>query len=97
MRAWRDYVAFIENGAFRTDERGACVVKLISAETGLPEAAIRGIRPSPINIETPLNIAGLRKDLEFMKGQGDVIDAGMSVERLVDLSIYDAALKALAR
>ncbi len=32
-----------------------------------------------------------------MKSQGNVVDPAMTEERLVDLSIYEAALKALPR
>ena len=35
------------------------------------------------------------KEIEFMNSQGDVIDKAMSVERLVDLSIYEGALATL--
>ncbi len=45
MRASRDYVAALENAAFRQDERAARIVGPRSAETGLTEAAIRP-RPS---------------------------------------------------
>jgi NitT/TauT family transport system substrate-binding protein len=95
IKASRDYGAAIENGKFKTDAHANEIVKIISAATNLSEADIRAVSPSPVNVEIPLNVAGVRKDLAFMRAQGDVTQPDATVERLVDLSLYEAAIKTL--
>jgi NitT/TauT family transport system substrate-binding protein len=97
MRASRDYVAAVGDNAFKTDANANDIVKILSEATQLPEKAIRSVHPSPVNVEIPLNVEGMRKDLEFMKTQGDIANPQMTIDRLVDLSVYDAALKSMKK
>jgi NitT/TauT family transport system substrate-binding protein len=93
--ASRDFVASIEGGKFKSDPTSNEIVKIISAATNLSEADIRSVSPSPVNVEIPLNVAGVRKDFNFMRSQGDVTTAESSFDKLIDLSLYEAAVKAL--
>ena len=40
-----------------------------------------------------VNVASLKKDLEFFKEFGEVTDAKMTVEQLLDMSFVDAAVR----
>ena len=92
MRASRDLVAATKGGRFGTDANANEIVEILSRETKQPAATIRASYAPPINIETPLNVEGMKKDLDFMKSQGEITKPDMGVGELVDLSFYKEAL-----
>jgi hypothetical protein len=44
-----------------------------------------------------LNMASVRKDLEFFKSTGELADKAMTAEKLVDLSYLKEAVQAVGR
>ncbi len=95
VRALRDYNNALKDGKFAPTPEGEAIVKIMASGLGLDAGQIRGAFVPAINPDGRPNIASLRKDLEFFAAQGDVTDASIRVETLLDMSFVDAALKDL--
>ncbi len=95
VRALRDYNDALKDGRFSPGAKGEAIVAILARGLGLPEASIRVSWPPAMSPDGKPNVESLRKDLAFFKAQGDVTDAGIEVEKLLDLSFADAAVAAL--
>ena len=95
VRALRDYNDAVKDGRFSTSAKGSEVVRIMAKNLGLKEDAVRATYVQAISPDGRPNDASLRKDLAFFKAQGDVTDAGVSVDQLLDFSFVEAAVKAL--
>lgn len=95
IRALRDYNDAMKEGKFAPTPKGEAIVAIMARGLGLPEAQIRGAYVPAISPDGRPNEASLRKDLDFFKAQGDVTDASVRVETLLDMSFVEAALRDL--
>lgn len=94
VRAVRYYVGALRGGHF-AGPNAADVISILSATTGLKDpAAYQAITPGSIDPNGKLNLASMRKDLQYFKDQG-LIDGNVKVEDVVDESILDEVLKQL--
>lgn len=92
IRAVRYYVGALHDGHF-AGPNAADVIAILSATTSLKDpAAYQTITPGSIDPNGKLNLASMRKDLQYFKDQG-LIDGPVKVEDIVDESILDEVLK----
>jgi NitT/TauT family transport system substrate-binding protein len=71
------------------------VIKMLSEDSNVKDASLyRKMTPNGINPDGLLNIASLKKDLQFYKDQG-YLEGQITVEQVVDESFAKAALKEL--
>ena len=95
LRALRDYNDALDGGRLAANAKGEAIVAIMAKGLDLPEARIRGAYMPAINPDGRPNIDSLRKDLAFFKAQGDVTDAAVAVDTLLDMSFVDKALSEL--
>ncbi len=94
VRAVRYYVGALRGGHF-AGPNAADVIAILSATTSLKDpAAYQTLTPGSIDPNGKLNLASMRKDLQYFKDQG-LIDGNVKVEDVVDESILDDVLKQL--
>ena len=95
IRAVREYNEALANGLIagpNADE----VVSALTEYTFIKEAKIhRSITPAAIDPDGRMSLEGLRNDLAFFKEQKLIQDAGMTVERIIDTSFAERAVKEL--
>jgi NitT/TauT family transport system substrate-binding protein len=95
IRAAREYNDALANGRIagpNADE----VVSVLTEYTFMKDANIhRSITPAAIDPDGRMSLAGLRNDLAFFKEQKLIQDAGMTVERIIDTSFVERAVKEL--
>jgi NitT/TauT family transport system substrate-binding protein len=71
------------------------VIKMLAEDSNVKDASLyRKMTPNGINPDGLLNIASLKKDLQFYKDQG-YLEGQITVEQVVDDSFAKAALKEL--
>jgi NitT/TauT family transport system substrate-binding protein len=87
----RYYRTALKDGHF-AGPVGAEVVKIISANTGQPEALVRRTTPTFIDPNGRMNLASMRADLAFYKAQG-FIEGNVTVEQVVDTTLAPEAIK----
>jgi len=69
------------------------VIAILTATTGLKDqAAYKKLTPGSIDPDGKLNLASMRRDLQYFKDQG-LIDGNVKVEDVVDESILNEVLK----
>ena len=94
IRGARDYNDALKQGRLagtNADE----VIGILTQYTSIKDPAVyRKMTPNGVNPNGSLNMASLRKDLQFYKDQG-LIEGTVSVEQAVDHSFVDAAVKEL--
>ena len=96
LRAVRYYVGALKGGHFE-GPNAADVISILTATTGLKDpAAYKALVPGSINPDGKLNLASMRKDLQYFKDQG-LIDGNVTVENVVDESILTEVLKDVGR
>jgi NitT/TauT family transport system substrate-binding protein len=94
VRAVRYYVGALHDGHF-AGVNAADVISILSATTSLKDpAAYQTMTPGSIDPNGKLNLASMRKDLQYFKDQG-LIEGNVKVEDIVDESILDDVLKQL--
>ena len=94
LRAARYYVGALRGGHF-AGPNAADVIAILTATTGLKDpAAYKTLTPGSIDPDGKLNLASMRKDLQYFKDQG-LIDGNVRVEDVVDESVLNEALKDL--
>ena len=94
LRAARYYVGALRGGHF-AGPNAADVIAILTATTGLKDAAAyKTLTPGSIDPDGKLNLASMRKDLQYFKDQG-LIDGNVKVEDVVDESVLNEALKDL--
>lgn len=95
VRAVREYNDALTNGRIagpNADE----VVSVLTEYTFIKDAKIhRSITPAAIDPDGRMNLTGLRNDLVFFKEQKLIQDAGITVERIIDTSFVERAVKEL--
>jgi NitT/TauT family transport system substrate-binding protein len=94
VRAVRYYVGALHDGHF-AGANASDVISILSAATSLKDpAAYQTMTPGSIDPNGKLNLASMRKDLQYFKDQG-LIEGNVKVEDIVDESILDDVLKQL--
>ena len=95
VRAVREYNDALTNGRIagpNADE----VVSVLTEYTFIKDAKIhRSITPAAIDPDGRMSLAGLRNDLAFFKEQKLIQDQAMTVERIIDTSFVERAVKEL--
>jgi NitT/TauT family transport system substrate-binding protein len=92
LRGVRYYVGALRDGHF-AGPNAADVIAILSAATNLKDpAAYKTMTPSAIDPDGKLNLASMRRDLQYFKDQG-LIDGNVRVEDVVDESILNEALR----
>ncbi len=95
VRALRDYNDGLKDGKFSPGPKGEALVSIMAKGLGAPPEQIRGAYVQALDPDGRPAIESLRKDLEFFKAQGFVTDATVNVERVLDLSLVEQAVKEL--
>jgi NitT/TauT family transport system substrate-binding protein len=95
VRAVRDYNDALKDGRIagpNADE----VIATLTEHTFIKDAAIhRSITPAAIDPDGRMNMEGLRNDLAFFKEQKLLQDPNITVERIIDTSFVEQAVKEL--
>ena len=61
----------------------------------MKEDLVRTISLPAIDLDRPVNLEALQKNLSFFKAEGDIPDATLTADQLVELSMLNRALKSL--
>ena len=94
VKAARFYYEALANGHL-AGPNAAEVIAILTEATNIKDPAVyRSITPSAINPDGRLNVASMRKDLQFYKEQG-MIEGKVEVEDVIDTSFIDEAIKQL--
>ena len=95
VRAVRFYNGALKDGRMlgpNADE----VISILTEYTFIKDASIhRNITPAAIDPDGALSLEGLRNDLTFFKQQKYVQDPNITVERIIDTSFVEQAVKEL--
>jgi NitT/TauT family transport system substrate-binding protein len=95
IKAVREYNDALKGGRIagpNADE----VVKILTEHTFIKDPAIhRSITPAAIDPDGRMNLKGLRNDLAFFKEQKLIQDPDITVERIIDTSFVEQAVKEL--
>jgi len=96
VKAARYYYGALAGGHL-AGPNAADVIAILTAATSIKDPAVyRAITPSAIDPDGRLNVASMRKDLQFFKDQG-LIEGKVEVEDVIDTSFVDEAVKELGR
>ncbi len=94
LRAARYYIGALKNGHF-AGPNAADVISILQATTSLKDPeAYKTLTPGSIDPNGKLNLASMRKDLQYFRDQG-LIEGNVKVEDVVDESILNDVLKEL--
>jgi NitT/TauT family transport system substrate-binding protein len=94
IKAARYYYGALAGGHL-AGPNAADVIAILSAATSIKDPAVyRAITPSSVDPDGRLNLASMRKDLQFFKNQG-LIEGKVEVEDVIDTSFVDEAIKGL--
>jgi NitT/TauT family transport system substrate-binding protein len=92
LKAARYYIGALKDGHF-AGPNAADVISILTATTSLKDpAAYKTLTPGSIDPNGKLNLASMRKDLQYFKDAG-LIDGPVKVEDVVDESILNDVLK----
>ena len=95
VRALRDYNDAVIDGRFSNGPRGEAIVAILARNLNMKEEQIRGSYVQAISPDGKPNVESLRKDLQFFLAQGDVTDARVDLDKILELSLVDKAAKDL--
>ena len=95
VRALRDYNDAVVDGRFSNGTMGKTVVAILARNLNLKEEQIRASYVAAISPDGRPNVDSLRKDLQFFLAQGDVTDAKVDLDKILELSLVDKAVKEL--
>lgn len=94
IKGARLYNDALKDGKFAGPAAGD-VVKILAEDSNVKDLAqYKKMTPAGIDPDGTLNVASLKKDLQFYKDQG-YLDGQITVEQVVDHSFVNAALKEL--
>ena len=94
LRAVRDYNDALKDGRI-AGPNAEEVIAILTKRTAVKDPAVyRAITPQGTNPDGHVNMASLKKDLDYYKEQKE-IKGKVEVEQLVDMSFVEAALKDL--
>ncbi len=96
LRAVRDYLAATEKGAWKKTPLADEIINIFAKQTGNDPKLVASLSMHPADPNGDLNLASLRKDLEFFKAQGLVTSNSITVDDIVDLRFAKAAAAELA-
>jgi NitT/TauT family transport system substrate-binding protein len=95
IRAVREYNDALKDGRI-AGPNGEEVIATLTEYTFIKEAAIhRSITPAAIDPDGRMSLEGLRNDLQFFKEQKLLQDPAVTVERIIDTSFTEQAVKEL--
>jgi NitT/TauT family transport system substrate-binding protein len=95
VRAVRDYNDALKDGHIAGPNAEEVIATLVE-HTFIKDAAIhRSITPAAIDPDGRMNLDGLRNDLAFFKEQKLLQDPNITVERIIDTSFVEQAVKEL--
>ena len=95
VRAVRDYNDALKDGHI-AGPNAEEVIAALTEHTFIKEAVIhRSIMPAAIDPDGRMNLDGLRNDLAFFKEQKLLQDPNITVERIIDTSFVEQAVKEL--
>src|SRR3954451_22728791 len=95
VRAVRDYNDALKDGHIEGPNAEE-VITTLTEHTFIKDAAIhRSITPAAIDPDGRMNLVGLRNDLAFFKEQKLLQDPNITVERIIDTSFVERAIKEL--
>ena len=95
VRAVRDYNDALKDGHI-AGPKAEEVIATLTEHTFIKDAAIhRSITPAAIDPDGRMNLDGLRNDLAFFKEQKLLQDPNITVERIIDTSFVEQAVKEL--
>lgn len=95
VRAARDYLDSVDGGRFATTVKGDEIVQIMAKYLNLKPEQIRATYVQAIDPNGEPNVASLKNDLKFFKDTGDVTASDISVDKILDLSFVQAAVKEL--
>jgi NitT/TauT family transport system substrate-binding protein len=95
IRALRDYNDVLVDGRIGPSPKGQEIAGMLAKAVHLPVEQIMRIYSQAVDPDGKVNVEGLKKDLVFFKDVGEVTDAKMTVDQLIDMSFADAAVKEL--
>lgn len=95
LRGIRDYNDALKDGRFAGPNADEVVAILTEATAVKDTGLYRRITPSAVNPDGAVNMASLRKDLEFFKEQKLIESKDASVDRVVDNSFVTEAVAKL--
>jgi hypothetical protein len=85
----------LDHGRFSSGPKADEIVRIIAEGTSMKEHLVRTISLPAIDLDRPVNLEALQKDLSFFKAEGDIPDATLTADQLVELSMLNRALKSL--
>jgi NitT/TauT family transport system substrate-binding protein len=95
IRGVRDYNDALADGKL-VGPKGDDMVAVLQQYTVVKDAALlRKITPAAVNPDGRVNLEGMRVDLAFYKEEGLIQDRTMTVERIVDMSFVENAVRDL--
>ncbi len=95
VRALRDYNDAVVEGRFSNGPKGQAVIAILARNLNMKEDQIRSSYVQAISPDGSPNVESLRKDLKFFLAQGDVTDAKVDLDKILELSLVDKAAKDL--
>jgi len=95
LRAVRDYTDALVDSKIAGANADEIVATLTQYTNLKNPALVRKITPPAINPDGHVNLAGMRIDLAFYRELGQVQDANIKPEDIVDMSFVDAAVRDL--
>ena len=95
LRGARDYNDAITDGRWNNGPQAADAARLLSKAVGMSEAQVRASYPQATSPDGAINLAPLRKVLDFFKARGLVTSPDITVEKVIDMSFAQAAVKEL--
>ena len=94
IRATRDYNDAIVNGKFGDDANAREIIAMLVNGLGMSEANIRESFMHAVDPDARPNIESIKRDIAFFRSNGD-LNADIALDKIVDLSFVDAAVKDL--
>jgi NitT/TauT family transport system substrate-binding protein len=91
IKALRDYNDVLVEGRIGATPPGDAIAAMVATAIKLPVEQIKRIYSQAVDPDGKVNVDSLKKDLAFFKEFGEVTDAKMTVEQLLDMSFVDAA------
>jgi NitT/TauT family transport system substrate-binding protein len=95
VKALRDFNDVIQDGKIGSGAKADEIAAIMAKGLGTTVENIRGNYVHAVDPDGRLNLDSVRKDLTFFKANGDVADKSIEVEKLLDTSFVDAAVKEL--
>jgi NitT/TauT family transport system substrate-binding protein len=95
VRALRAYNDVLVDGRIAATPAGEAVAKLVADAIKLPVEQVKRVYSQAVDPDGKVNVASLKKDLEYFKEIGEVTDKAITVEQLLDMSFVAAAVTEL--